>query len=132
MTALTTWRTALAGRLAAATGLEAWSYPPPSIVPPCVILLIGANYVTGPRRTGCLVDTSVVARLVTDVHESGGAFDHVDELIVAALEALPSFTVVNVGARTYGDSRYWCADITVTETAPIERVNPRAAVAAPS
>lgn len=130
MSALASWRLELAGRLAAATGLEAFAYPPPSLVPPCVVLLPGANYVQGPRRTGCLVDVSLVARLVTDVHESSGAFDAVDELVIAALEALPSFSVVNIGARTYADSRYWCADITVTETAAIERLNPRAAMAA--
>jgi hypothetical protein len=129
MTALTAWRVDVAARLAAATGLEAFAYPPPSLVPPCVVLLPGANYVSGPRRTGCLVDVSLVARLVTDVHESSGAFDHVDELVYAALEALPSFAVVNIGARTYGDSRYWCADITVTETAALDLVNPRALVA---
>jgi hypothetical protein len=52
--------------------------------------------------------------------------------VLSALEALPSFTTVNIGARTYGDARYWCADITVTETAAVERLNPRAAHAAPS
>lgn len=132
MTVLTGWRLELAGRLAAATGLEAFAYPPPSLVPPCVVVLPGANYVTGPRRTACLVDTSVVVRLVTDVHESSGAFDHVDELLVAALEALPSFGAVNIGARTYGDSRYWVADITVNETAALERLNPRAVTTAPT
>ena len=133
MTALTTWRVELAARLAGATGLEAYAYPPPSIVPPCVVVIPGANYVTGPRRTGCLVDTSVVVRLVSDVHESAGAFEPVDELITAALEALPAFDVVNVGARTYGDVRYWVADITVNETAALERaVVPRAVMAAPT
>ena len=131
-TALASWRLELASRLAAATGLEAFSYPPPSLVPPCVVLLPGANYVSGPRRTGCLVDVSLVARLVTDVHESSGAFDDVDRLVIAALEVLPSFETVSIGARSYGDSRYWCADITVTETAAVERLNPRAAMAAPT
>lgn len=132
MTALAGWRQALASRVGTATGLEAFAYPPPSLVPPCVVILPGANYVTGPRRTGCLVDVSVVVRLVTDVHESSGAFDHVDELLVAALEVLPAFGAVNVGARTYGDSRYWTADITVDETAAVERLTPRAVRAAPS
>jgi len=132
MSALVDWRYGLADRLAAATGLHAYPSPPPQVVPPCVVLLPGFNYVAGPRRTGCLVDVQVVARLVTDVQESAGAFDHVDDLLIMALEALPSFSAVNVGARTYGDGRYWCADITVTETAPLERITPRVAVAAPA
>ena len=127
MTALTAWRLDVAARVGTATGLDAFAYPPPSLVPPCVVVLVGANYVTGPRRTGCLVDTSVVVRIVTDVHESGGAFDSVDDYLVAALEVLPAFGAVNVGARTYGDSRYWCCDITVDETAAIDLMRRRGA-----
>lgn len=131
MTALTDWRVELAGRVAAATGFAPFAYPPPSLTPPAVVLLIGANYVTGPRRTGCLVDTSVTVRLVTDVHESGGAFEDLDDAVMAALEVLPAFTTVNVGARTYGESRWWCADITVDEHVQID-LQPRAARAAPT
>lgn len=117
---LTPWRVELAGRLADATGLDVFAYPPPTLVPPCVVLMPGAGYVSGPRRTGCLVGTQVVARLVTDVHESGGAFEHVDDLLSACLEALPSFAVVNVAARPYANALYWCADITVTETVVVD------------
>jgi hypothetical protein len=128
MNPLTDWRAALAARLGAATGLEAWSYPPPSIVPPCVVVLPGVDYVTG-RRTGCQLAAQVTVRLVTDVHESSGAFEHVDELICAALEALPSFTAVTVAADTYGNARYWCADITVTDSVPFDPLTPAALLA---
>src|SRR5262249_45884508 len=122
MNGLTDWRYGLASRLATATGYAAFAYPPPSITPPAVIVLIGANYVIGPRRTGCLVDTTVTVRLVTDVHESSGAFDDLDEVLMAALEVLPSFDTVTVSARTYGESRWWCADVIVTEHAQIDYV----------
>lgn len=117
---LQAWRSKLAADVAGVTGLAAWSYPPPSLVPPAVVVLIGPNYVTGPPRTGCLVDTQVIVRLVTDVHEQSGAFDDLDALIERALGVLPGFLLVNVGARTYGDSRYWCADITVAGTTAVD------------
>ena len=122
----------LAARLSAATGLEAYPYPPPSLIPPCVVLLPGVNYVAGPRRTGCVVDVEITARIVSDVHESSGAFAQVDDLVCSALEVLSSFTAVNIGARNYGDARFWCADITVTETAPIERTTLARLLVAPT
>jgi hypothetical protein len=128
---LTDWRYDLVGRLEAATGYAGFAYPPPSITPPAVILLPGANYVSGPRHTGCLVDTSLTVRLVTDVQESSGAFDDLDAVLVAALEVLAAFETVNVSARTYGESRWWVADVLVTGTAtlPLPTRNPRAAMA---
>lgn len=130
---LTAWRSELAARVGAATGLTAIAYPPPSITPPCVVLLVGSNYVTGPRRTGCVVDVSVTVRLVSDVAENAGAFDDVDGLIERALSVLAGFTTINVAARTYGNARYWCADITIEEVAAIPAVTiARAATAAPS
>lgn len=130
---LTPWRVDLAGRVTAAVSTldKPWgqfAYPPPSLTPPCVVVLVGADYVTGPRRTGCLVDVRVVVRLVTDVHESGGAFGDLDDAVTAALGVLPGFGAVNVGARTYGESRWWCADITVDDTVAIE-YNPAPALA---
>jgi hypothetical protein len=121
---LTPWRVDLARRVTAAVSTvdAPWgefAYPPPSLTPPAVVVLVGANYVTGPRRTGCLLDTEVTVRLVTDVHESGGAFESLDAAVEAALGALVSFATVNVGARTYGESRWWCADIVVDDVVAI-------------
>jgi hypothetical protein len=126
---LTAWREDLLTRVTGATGWGGFDHPPPSLTPPCVVILVGPGYVTGPRRTACLVDVRVIVRLVTDVHESGGAFGSLDDALLAALTVLPAFANVDVGARTYGESRWWCADITVDETVAVP-YQPRPAVAA--
>lgn len=119
MSALTDWRRALTDRVATATGLAGFDHPPPSITPPCVVCLVGADYVTGPRRTGCVVDTRVTIRLVSEVLESAGVYDDLDDLIVAALAMLPDFQTVNVAARQYGESRWMVADIVVDDVATV-------------
>ena len=122
---VTQWRRDLAARLATATGWAAFDHPPPSLVPPCVVLLIGADYIGGPRRTGCLVDVAVTVRLVSDITEAAGLYDALDDAITAALDVIAAFDTVGVSARTYGDNRYLCADITVTDTAPLPLPAPR-------
>jgi len=117
---LTDARRALAARVATATGLPVEDHPPPAVTPPMGIVLVGPNYVTGPRRTGCVVYVQYVVRLVSDVQESAGLYDDVDTLVESALAVLPGFTAVNVLSRTYGDKRYLCADITVADTAALD------------
>jgi hypothetical protein len=117
---LTAARRDLAARVATATGLPVEDHPPPAVTPPMGIVLIGPNYVAGPRRTGCLVDIQVVVRLVSDVQEASGLYDDLDTLVESALAVLPGFTAVTILSRTYGDKRYLCADITVTDTAALD------------
>jgi hypothetical protein len=127
---ITAARRDLAARLATATGLPVEDHPPPAVTPPMGVVMIGPNYLAGPRHTGCLVDMQVVVRLVSDVQESSGLYDDLDTLVESALAVLPGFTAVTILSRTYGDKRYLCADITVTTTATLDL--PTAIPAVPS
>ena len=132
MSELGDWLVDLAARLATVTGWAGFAYPPPSITPPAVLLLPGAGFVTGPRRTGCLVDVAVTARLVSAVHETSGAYQTLVDTTHAALTVLPMFESVDLRAVTYGESRWWCADILVSDTASIDYAPRAVLVAAPS
>ena len=110
---LATARRELAAAVATAIGATGYPSPPPSLVPPCAVVMPGAGYVVGPL-TGCAYAMAVTLRLVTDVHESAGGYDALDELLEAALGAVGRYQAVAVAAVDYGGSKYLVADATVT------------------
>jgi hypothetical protein len=120
MSELSDARHELAAGLTAAVGITVYPAPPPSIVPPCAIVIPTVGYITGPM-TGCAYGAVVTVRYVTDVHEQQGAYDALDAFLEAGLSVVVGYSSVSVAAHDYGGSRYLCADATVAYAVDLRR-----------
>jgi hypothetical protein len=98
-------------------GFTVYPFPPPQPVPPCAMVLPGADYLpaAGPGLTSCSFVVSAVVRLVAATHEPEGAWAELDRYLDSALAALGRWVRVDTGvARDIAGTTWLTADVAVS------------------